>query len=326
MVRAPDRARHVIASRRSKRIEARRGRMERARTSSVRGRQEENRRQTDEDGLREGLMHTSDTDTVVEEEMTSEDMEENIGEENMTLDQLRETLHRERERDRDLVEQQVQLGRHNSRLRQQNRQLNENMEINSIDSEGNTISSEEDKGGRRRRRRTNEDEERDLRRALEISQWEDHRRRHEEEKMQEEELQRRANLIRDEEERRRPGEGRLSVIRGRHHEEDGGNLNQEVLNELRDMRALINNSRRGGRVQLAEAIEEADKSPFTYEIMHTDILEKCVLPTLESIFSRSEKDILDDVHKQQLVEARDRDTVQLEEKANTKLAGVGHEM
>ncbi|XP_026430773.1 uncharacterized protein LOC113327866 [Papaver somniferum] len=74
-------------------------------------------------------------------------------------------------------------------------------------------------------------------------------------------------------------------MRGRHHEEDGGNLNQEVLNELRDMRALINNSRRGGRVQLAEAIEEADKSPFTYEIMHAEIPEKCVLPTLASIFS-----------------------------------------
>ncbi|XP_026440707.1 uncharacterized protein LOC113339690 [Papaver somniferum] len=77
-------------------------------------------------------------------------------------------------------------------------------------------------------------------------------------------------------------------MRGRHHEEYGGNLNQEVLNELRDMRDLINNSRRGGRVQLAEAIEEADKSPLTYEIMHTNIPEKCVLPTLASIFSGSE--------------------------------------
>ncbi|XP_026451894.1 uncharacterized protein LOC113352265 [Papaver somniferum] len=54
------------------------------------------------------------------------------------------------------------------------------------------------------------------------------------------------------------------------------------------MRALINNSRRGGRVQLAEVIEEADKSPFTYEIMHADIPEKCVLPTLTSIFNGSE--------------------------------------
>ncbi|XP_026420704.1 uncharacterized protein LOC113316770 [Papaver somniferum] len=76
-------------------------------------------------------------------------------------------------------------------------------------------------------------------------------------------------------------------MRGRHHEEDGGNLNQEVLNELRYMTALINNSRRGGRVQLAEAIKEADKYPFTYEIMHADIPEKCVLPTLASIFSGS---------------------------------------
>ncbi|XP_026420253.1 uncharacterized protein LOC113316250 [Papaver somniferum] len=126
----------------------------------------------------------------------------------------------------------------------------------------------------------NEDEQRELRRALKISQWEDQR--------QEDELQRRVNLTRDEEERRRPGEGRLSVIRGRHHEEDGGNLNQKVLNELRDMRALINNLRRGGRVQLAEAIEEADKSLFTYEIMHTDIPEKCVLPMLASIFIGSE--------------------------------------
>ncbi|XP_026415841.1 trichohyalin-like [Papaver somniferum] len=193
-------------------------------------------------------------------------MEENIGEENMTLDQLRETLHRERERDRDLAEQQVQLVRNNARLRQQNRQLNENVEMNSIDSEGNTVSSEEDElrrriydheedgGGRRRRRRMDVDEERDLRRALKISQWEDHRRRHEEEQRQEDELQRQANLIRDEEQRRRPGEGRLSVMRGRHHEKDGGNLNQEVLNGLGDMWALINNSRRGGRVQLAEAI------------------------------------------------------------------------
>ncbi|XP_026430816.1 uncharacterized protein LOC113327917 [Papaver somniferum] len=60
------------------------------------------------------------------------------------------------------------------------------------------------------------------------------------------------------------------------------------MNELRDMRALINNSRRGGKIQLAEAIEEADKSPFTYEIMHAVIPEKCVLPTLASIFSGSE--------------------------------------
>ncbi|XP_026377390.1 uncharacterized protein LOC113271700 [Papaver somniferum] len=80
-------------------------------------------------------------------------------------------------------------------------------------------------------------------------------------------------------------------MRCHHHEEDGGNLNQEVLNELRDTRALINNSRRGGRVQLAEAIEEADKSPFTYEIMHTDIPEKCVLPTLANIFSGSESEV-----------------------------------
>ncbi|XP_026384598.1 uncharacterized protein LOC113280155 [Papaver somniferum] len=79
-------------------------------------------------------------------------------------------------------------------------------------------------------------------------------------------------------------------MRGRHHEEYGGNF-QEVLNELRDMRDLINNSRRGGRVQLAKAIEEADKSPFTYEIMHADIPEKCVLPTLASIFSGSESSV-----------------------------------
>ncbi|XP_026437537.1 trichohyalin-like [Papaver somniferum] len=169
--------------------------------------------------------------------------------------------------------------------------------MNTIYSEGNNVSLEEDElrrrrydheeyeGGRRRRRRMNENGERDLRRALEISQWEDQRRRHEEEQRKEDELQRRENLIRDEEERRRPGEERLSAMRGRPHEEDGGNLNQEVLNELRYIRALINNSRRGGRVQLAEAIEEADKSPFTYEIMHADIPEKCVLPTLASIFS-----------------------------------------
>ncbi|XP_026384940.1 vicilin-like seed storage protein At2g18540 [Papaver somniferum] len=222
--------------------------MERSGTSAVGGRREENQRQTEEDGLREGSVHTSDTYTVVEEEIPCEEIEENIGEENMTLDQLRETLHRERERDRDLAEQQVQLERHNARLRQKKRQLNENVEMNAIDSEGNTVSSEEDElrhdheedeGGRRRRRRMNEDEERDLRRALEISQWEDQRRRHEEEQRQEDELQCRSNLIRDEEERRRPGEGRLSVMRGRHHEEDGGNLNQEVLNELRDMRALL---------------------------------------------------------------------------------------
>ncbi|XP_026414231.1 uncharacterized protein LOC113309928 [Papaver somniferum] len=54
------------------------------------------------------------------------------------------------------------------------------------------------------------------------------------------------------------------------------------------MRALINNSRRGGREQLAEAIEETDKLPFTYETMHANIPEKCVLPTLASIFSGSE--------------------------------------
>ncbi|XP_026408984.1 uncharacterized protein LOC113304138 [Papaver somniferum] len=54
------------------------------------------------------------------------------------------------------------------------------------------------------------------------------------------------------------------------------------------MRTLINNSRRGSKVQLAEAVEEADKSPFTYEIMYADIPAKCVLPTVPSIFSGSE--------------------------------------
>ncbi|XP_026457588.1 uncharacterized protein KIAA1211 homolog [Papaver somniferum] len=202
MARTSDRAAHVIAVRTSKRLADKRGRMERAGTSVVGCRREENQRQTKEDGLRFGR------NTVSSEE-----------------DELRRRIY----------------------------------------------DHEENEGGRRRIRRMNEDEERDLRRALEISQWEDQRRRHEEEQRQEDELQRQANFIRDEEDRRRPDEGSLSVMRGRHHEEDGGNLNQEVLNELRDMRDLINNSRRGGRVQLAEAIEEADKSPFTYEIMHTDI-------------------------------------------------------
>ncbi|XP_026429318.1 uncharacterized protein LOC113325336 [Papaver somniferum] len=39
---------------------------------------------------------------------------------------------------------------------------------------------------------------------------------------------------------------------------------------------------------MAEAIKEADKSPFTYEIMYADIPDKCMLPTLPSIFSGSE--------------------------------------
>ncbi|XP_026432332.1 uncharacterized protein LOC113329705 [Papaver somniferum] len=80
-------------------------------------------------------------------------------------------------------------------------------------------------------------------------------------------------------------------MRGDRWERNIGNLNQDVLNELRDMRALISNSRRGNRVQLAEAIEEAYKYPFTYEIMHADIQEKCVLPTLPSIFSRYESSV-----------------------------------
>ncbi|XP_026384113.1 uncharacterized protein LOC113279652 [Papaver somniferum] len=84
------------------------------------------------------------------------------------------------------------------------------------------------------------------------------------------------------------GKGRLSAVRGDHWERNGGNLNQKVLDELRDMRTLINNSRRGNRVQIAEAIEVAYKYPFTYEIMYEDIPEKCVLPTLPSIFSGSE--------------------------------------
>ncbi|XP_026384885.1 uncharacterized protein LOC113280481 [Papaver somniferum] len=78
------------------------------------------------------------------------------------------------------------------------------------------------------------------------------------------------------------------MMRGGRREEKEENLNQEVLDELRDTRTLINNSRRGGRVQMTEAIKEAAKSPFTYEIMYVDIPEKCVLPTLPSIFSGSE--------------------------------------
>ncbi|XP_026443453.1 uncharacterized protein LOC113343514 [Papaver somniferum] len=42
---------------------------------------------------------------------------------------------------------------------------------------------------------------------------------------------------------------------------------------------------------MAEAIEEAGKSSFTYEIMYADIPEKCVLPTLPSIFSGSESTV-----------------------------------
>ncbi|XP_026439450.1 troponin I-like [Papaver somniferum] len=213
MTRTPDQAAHMIETRRSKRLEAKRGgRTERGVTSAAGERQGVNQRRTekaDEDNFREGSVHTSDTEPVAGKEMTREEMQENIGEEDMTLEQL-----------------------------------------------------------------------------LERRRYEERQGREENERRREDERHREFNR-KDEEERRR-GEGRFSVMRGDRWERNGGNLNQDVLNDLRDMRVLINNSRGGSRVQLAKAIEEADKSSFTYEIMYSDIPEKCVLPTLPSIFSGSE--------------------------------------
>lgn len=113
----------------------------------------------------------------------------------MTLKQLRETLHLERERDMDLEEQHARLTRQNALLILQNLQLNEEREDDVTDSESKTESSEErgprqrrtnhedDGGERRRRRRRKSRKEKDLRRALEITRWEDQRRRYEEERM-----------------------------------------------------------------------------------------------------------------------------------------------
>ncbi|XP_026384597.1 uncharacterized protein KIAA1211 homolog [Papaver somniferum] len=146
----------------------------------------------------------------------------------------------------------------------QNRQLNEEAASDFTDSEVEMISSgeeelrrmthtREDDGGERRRRRQRENsEERELRGAFEISSWEDQRRRYEEERRYEENERRQGDerhreFDRRNEEERRRGEERLSVMRGGRREENGGNMNQEVLDELRDMRTLINNSRRGGR-------------------------------------------------------------------------------
>ncbi|XP_026442297.1 trichohyalin-like [Papaver somniferum] len=216
--------------------------------------------------------------------MTREELEENIGEEDITLDQMRETLLLEMERDRNLAEQHARLTRENARLMLQNRQLNEEAAADSTDSEVNMISSREeelrrrrythkgDRGERRRKRRRENSEVIRLRRSLEISSWGDQRRRYEEEQNHEEN------------ERRREDERQLKFNQKDEEERRRG----EVLDELRDMRTLIKNSRRGSRVHLEEAIEEADKSPFTYEIMYVDIPEKCVLPTLPSIFSGSE--------------------------------------
>ncbi|XP_026377535.1 uncharacterized protein KIAA1211 homolog [Papaver somniferum] len=262
MARTPDRARHVITTRRGKRLEAKRGgRMERGEISVAGERQDANlwrNNQTSEDDFKEGSIHTSDTDTAIEEEMTHEELEENIDEEHMTLDQLRETLRLERERDRDLAEQHARLMSPNAMWALQNRQLNKEAATDAMDSEGNTISSgeertrqrkydrEDDGGERRRRQRRENSEERDQRRALEETRWEDQRRRYEEERMNENdrrrEEERKHDVNQGHEEVTRRGGGRLSVMRGDHHEVNGGNLNKEVLIELRDMRTLIKNS------------------------------------------------------------------------------------
>ncbi|XP_026434657.1 vicilin-like seed storage protein At2g18540 [Papaver somniferum] len=247
--------------------------MERGGTSDEGERQGMNQRQTEESNrgnFIEGSVNTSDTNTIVGEEMTHEEMKDNISEENVTLDQLRETLRIEKERDRDLAEQHARLTRQNARLVLQNRQLNEEVEVDATDSEVNLISSGEEElrrgrrtreedGGERRKRRRENSEERELRRALEVSSWENQRKRYEEEQRHEEgdgrkrEDERRREFNHREEEARRHGEGRLNVMRGGRQGESEGKLNQEVLDELRDMRALINNSRKGGRVKLAEA-------------------------------------------------------------------------
>ncbi|XP_026451963.1 trichohyalin-like [Papaver somniferum] len=211
MARTPDRARNLIATRRSKRLEAKRGgRMERGETSVGGERQGVNRRknnQNGEDDFREDLIHTSDMDTTAEEEMTHEELEENIDEEHVTLEKLKETLLLERERDKDLAEQHAQLMRQNAMLALQNRQLNEEAAADAMNSEGNTISSgeeetrqrkyacEDDGGERRRRQRRESSEKKDLRWVLEETRWEDQRRRYAEERRNEIERRREEERI-----------------------------------------------------------------------------------------------------------------------------------
>ncbi|XP_026451051.1 uncharacterized protein LOC113351247 [Papaver somniferum] len=68
-------------------------------------------------------------------------------------------------------------------------------------------------------------------------------------------------------------------------EREQTNANQTILQQLEELKeAMENNNEQGGKTKMAESIEEAERSPFSQEILQALILAKCALPTFSSIF------------------------------------------
>lgn len=76
----------------------------------------------------------------------------------------------------------------------------------------------------------------------------------------------------------------LEVVAQREREQV--NANQAILQQLEELKAAMkNNSRRGGgKMKLAESIEETERSPFSRDILKAPIPAKCALLTFSSIF------------------------------------------
>ncbi|XP_026438996.1 uncharacterized protein LOC113337549 [Papaver somniferum] len=79
-------------------------------------------------------------------------------------------------------------------------------------------------------------------------------------------------------------EQRTSEV-AKQREKEQTDANQTILRQLEELKASMkNNNKQGGKMKLAEAIEEAERSPFSREILQAPILAKCALPTFSSIF------------------------------------------
>ncbi|XP_026439095.1 zinc finger CCCH domain-containing protein 13-like [Papaver somniferum] len=194
----------------------------------------------------EGSRHTTDLDTMEDEEQATQGRSENSDEEdNLTIQQLRERIARDRQiereirrelersraRDAEERENARELERRlkRQRERRRNRGRGENPEHEEQRYDGSRGSSSERE---RQRIRRETSVERDTSRSLERSM-----------------IEQRA----------------LEAVMQRDIEQT--NTNQAILQQLEKLKTLIeNNGGRGGKMKLAEAIEEAERSPFSREI------------------------------------------------------------
>ncbi|XP_026377998.1 uncharacterized protein LOC113272368 [Papaver somniferum] len=81
-------------------------------------------------------------------------------------------------------------------------------------------------------------------------------------------------------------EGLEEEVEPRQREIKQTDTNQAILRQLEELRATMNDSNRrgGGRMKLVEATEEAERSPFSHEILQAPFPTKFTLPIFSSIF------------------------------------------